>query len=151
MSAPIAGLKGKWLEAIQSGLTAVQVRGSPDDFSARINNLLADVVVSVSRDDTRIPTGASQAECLAFIRTRYSGLFGNNGQVDEVCEWYAAAHARQAKLSDVRRQEDWATFWDHARTFLFRTMTTVMIAAVVLTTGYLAHQWDIPLPMLRIP
>lgn len=52
-------------------------------------------------------------------------------------------------MLDARKQEDWASSMDHMKTFLYRTATTLMIAAVVLGTAFLSKQWDIPLPMLR--
>jgi cytosine/uracil/thiamine/allantoin permease len=45
--------------------------------------------------------------------------------------------------------DDWATSWDHVKILIFWAASTLMIAAVVLATGYFAHEWGIPLPMLR--
>ena len=55
------------------------------------------------------------------------------------------------ELIDLRKQEVWADFVERFRLLLFRVLTAVGIATVVLVTGYIANKLGIPLPLLRIP
>ena len=139
----------RWFKKLSDGINIQSTRGMPADFNARLDQILTTLAVSISRDEIKIPTGGEDKKILDFIKSRYSGMFGHGGQIPELCEWYACVHRRQAELSDLRQQENWSNSWDHAKTLIYRTATTLMIAAVILMTSFFAQQWGIPLPMLR--
>ncbi len=53
------------------------------------------------------------------------------------------------KLADVRRQEARATTIDHLKYVGARFLTTIVIAATVLGTSWVAREYQIPVPVLR--
>lgn len=64
---------------------------------------------------------------------------------------YSSLLNRYEKLINERKQDAYADLVERFRYLLFRILTAVGIAIVILGTGYLAHKWGIPLPFLRFP
>lgn len=149
MKATAKGLLERWFKKLSDGIIIQPTRGMPAEFNDRLDQILVALAVSISRDAVKIPTDGGDKEILDFIKSRHSGMFGHGGQIPDLCDWYACAHIRQAQLSDLRRQENWSNSWDHAKTLIYRTATTLMIAGVILMTSFFAQQWGIPLPTLR--
>ncbi|MDO6611262.1 hypothetical protein Q4601_18870 [Shewanella sp. 1_MG-2023] len=50
-------------------------------------------------------------------------------------------------LQDERKIEAWADFREKLRLLLFRVLTAIGIASIILLTSFLAMIWGIPLPM----
>jgi len=64
---------------------------------------------------------------------------------------YERMHEEHAHLINVRKQEIYSDLVERFRLLLFRVLTAIGIATVVLCTGYFANKFGIPLPLLRIP
>ncbi len=119
-----------------------------DDLDALLDALLVRSIRVVVEDDGRNQfRGKAENEVIALARERYEKRLFD--AYENLSSGFKRLNNERCDLRDKRRQENWATTWDHAKTFFFRTITTVMIAGVVLFTGYLAQRWQIPLPMLR--
>jgi hypothetical protein len=54
------------------------------------------------------------------------------------------------EIIDLRKQEMWADLVERVRYLLFRVLTAIGIAAVILGTGLIAHKAGIPLPLLKV-
>lgn len=141
-------LADAWMEHVNA--RKHNMSPSLKEFEARIEQLIFGVAVSVAKDGARGDLlSANHEDAIHIMKQRYAGLFAQSGYVQTVEHFYKLTHENEAYLCDSRKQEDWATSWDHAKTFIFRMITTLMIAGVILLTGYLAQHWGIPLPMLR--
>ena len=77
------------------------------------------------------------------------GDTGQSEQFKSIFANYSNLYDRYKSLTDTKKQEESTVTWDHVKTLFFRTLTTLMIAVVVLATGYIAHRYEIPLPLLR--
>lgn len=63
---------------------------------------------------------------------------------------YIKLYEVNRKLQNTRRQELLSDIYESLRGLFFLILRAVSIAAVILLTGYLAHEWGIPLPLLRL-
>jgi len=75
---------------------------------------------------------------------------GNNSNHREAKRRHNDRIRLLAKLRDAMHQEDWADLREKVRFLIFRMITTIGIAVVVLGTAYVAHEMGINLPGLRI-
>jgi CRISPR/Cas system-associated protein Csx1 len=89
---------------------------------------------NTSRDERNLLALASQAK---------QTMFYLQAQIDE-------KERKIKSLMDFRRQEDWADSVEKTRLFLFRMLTAIGLASIILTTYYLGDRWGIPMP-LRLP
>lgn len=82
-----------------------------------------------------------------IIPDRTTGLMRTIGQVKTN---YIKLYEVNRKLQNTRRQELLSDIYESLRGLFFLILRAVSIAAVILLTGYLAHEWGIPLPLLRL-
>ena len=68
--------------------------------------------------------------------------------IEAINSAYVRVTSEHAWLASQQKQVVWADFWEKTRYLMFRVLTTIGIAAIVLLTAALAHWWEIPLPML---
>ncbi|MEO7622901.1 MAG: hypothetical protein ABIS30_07520 [Gallionella sp.] len=151
-------LTDSWLKSIQTKVD--ESIPDPSRFNDQFDNLLVELARAVAEDSGRQELLKNPYNTKKQIRERYSNLFDSHDE-ESINSWqpdgfkhklkksYAAVFYSEKYLSDTRRQEDWATSWDHFKAFLFRLLTAIMIAGVVLATGYYANRIGIPIPMLR--
>lgn len=72
------------------------------------------------------------------------------GTIVQVRGMFSGQYEQLMTLSNERKQHDWAHFRENARNLLFRVLTSVFIAGVVLGTYALGDALGIPMP-LRMP
>lgn len=65
-------------------------------------------------------------------------------------EGYRRLYTQHHDLFNELKQERLHDWGEKARALLFRMLTGVGVAAIVLATGYLAQLWQIPIPLLRV-
>ena len=82
-----------------------------------------------------------------IIPDRTTGLMRTIGQVKTN---YIKLYEVNRKLQNTRRQELLSDIYESLRGLFFLILRAVSIAAVILLTGYLAHEWGSPLPLLRL-
>ena len=82
-----------------------------------------------------------------IIPDRTTGLMRTIGQVKTN---YIKLYEVNRKLQNTRRQELLSDIYESLRGLFFLILRAVSIAAVILLMGYLAHEWGIPLPLLRL-
>lgn len=141
------GFKGRWLPRLREWVDerANQLTAKPvanrykDDHDFILKEL--NTAVLQSYKDCGLPQDSYEK-----FRER---LFnhGNLSSVTQASRWF---RDRYISLSDLRKQESRADWETNLRYLLFRALTAVSIAATVLATGWLAHIWGIPLPLLRL-
>jgi hypothetical protein len=137
-------LVGTWIEYLKNytGAPPPTDKEFSLDFDRSLKSLLETTVAEVARVDNP----ETVAALLDGIRQRHPGLFA---RLEKCRSHYVTRHRMWSELADLKRQHSRAITIDHVKLFLSRLLYAVMIAAVVLATGYLAKLWDIPLPMLR--
>lgn len=125
----------------------------PAVFNGALDACLLGVIRSVAASDQyrerilQAKTGQGQMEELLKSIETVQGL---NNAVAEIRAAYGRVWEQRAKLLDERQQEQWANLRDHIRSLIFRALTTLMIAGIVLGTGWMAKAYEIPLPLLRL-
>lgn len=150
MNAPVKSIADRWLKTLDDiNVPGRQHRVPPEDFNNSFDQFAAQLARNVAKDPNPLDSSWDDEKMIAQLKKRYAGFFMQGGQVTGIKNWYSVAYDLQKELSDKRRQENWSNSWDHAKTILYRTLTTIMIAAVILATGFLAKLWEIPIPMLR--
>ena len=77
-------------------------------------------------------------------------LLLNDRSYDRCKEMYRAIIRSHKELLNVEIQIRKSDLENKARFLIFRLLTAIGIAAVVLGTGYVAYRLQIPLPLLRL-
>ena len=68
----------------------------------------------------------------------------------QVCSKYVTLWNELKSANDLYIQEKKSDLNNRLRYLLFRMLTGVGIAAIILIMGYCAKKWEIPLPLLRL-
>jgi hypothetical protein len=150
---PKGTLKERWLASLEELRKTISQDILPSsELKPRLRSIMAYTAMVIAKKHRieEIPYETRQVDDTAsYLEREYPELFKDDSFIATLQKHLDHTNNSNAKLLDKRRQEDWASSWDHLKVFLYRTATTVMIAGVVLLAGYLAKQWEIPLPMLR--
>lgn len=140
------------LQALRSNMSYAHP-SEPAVFSSQFDECLTNVFRSVASNELyrerilQAKTGQGQMEeLLKCIET----MPGVNNDAAKLRASYGRVWEQRATLLDERKQEQWANLRDHLRSLIFRTLTTLMIAGIVLGTGWMAKAYEIPLPLLRL-
>jgi mRNA degradation ribonuclease J1/J2 len=120
-----------------------------NEVEIELDILLISLAKSIASDNKKINVDLADEELLSDMQKRYAGLFISHGRVPMLSQWYAAAYNKQKDLGDMRRQEGWANTRDHAKTLFFRTVTTLMIAGVILRKRRLIQNFHQRSPAIK--
>jgi hypothetical protein len=139
------------VERVENYVRNHMTHTSRQDFELLKQRLVIELVRAAATDDRskEVLSFGNYDQLEQWLRTRHPGVFRGGGPFVRLSDSFVEADSDRTRLRDMRKTVDWATSWDYGKTLIFRTLTTIMIAAVVLITAYLAHEWGIPLPMLR--
>lgn len=74
-----------------------------------------------------------------------------NGRYDKAKNTYEQIVRAHNELLNIENQLRKSDLESKARFLLFRILTAISIALVVLGTGWVAHKFGIPIPLLRMP
>lgn len=116
---------------------------TPDEFK----NELRGSIINFQRQLLPYLDQSREQEYKKIVEDEANG----NGSFNQTLKTYNALQQQLASMTDRRKQAVKADFLDRSRFLIFRMLTAIGIATVILATGYLAHKWGIPLPLLRIP
>jgi len=138
-------LVGTWIDYLKNnkGEASPTDDDYSGDFNRAVQTLLETVVADVGKHSQNPEKVAAIA---AELRQRHPGVFQ---RLDKFRVHYKTRYRMWKGLADERRQHSRAITIDHIKLFVSRLVYAVMIASVVLGTGYVAKLFDIPLPMLR--
>lgn len=146
------GFKERWLERcrfIRSKDFIVEFIGNskpikPDDFQSKVENIFAEQLLEafakydIEHQELRDRMNNRDIPITLKKHIGYAHTL------------YEKAFVMYQAIENERKQEAWADMKERIRYLVFRVLTAVGIAAVVLGTGYLAQCWGIPLPLLRV-
>lgn len=128
-------------------LKAIPPRADPLHPTA-FNNAIDKIVVEAAKLARKADIdGLADPEILAELKRRNLDNLSNAARVRTD---YANAFSTMKDLSNARKQYDWAHFWENFRLLVFRVLSAMGIAAVVLGTYYIGWKAGIPMP-LRLP
>jgi len=140
-----------WVSLITERHKAFEGIQTTTEFENQIKSLVNSLVNSIAAD---IANGnynnLDTQQAKAKIKERNKSIFEENGKIDQCTKRYKTCHSWLSDLLTLRIQEDWATTWDHVKNFLFKTITAIMLAAVILGTAYIANQLGILIPSIRV-
>lgn len=133
-----------WLGTIESRARTTD----PEGFGNAVD-LLTDELIRQVANDVMQPGERSRLEqVVQAMRSKHSNIVDQITR--DVKAPYKNLYESHERLTDQKRQHDWATTVDHVKVFLWRTAQAIAFAGIVLGTAYLAHRWGIPLPLSRL-
>jgi hypothetical protein len=109
------------------------------------NTIKPDVVIDLLKANRTIVENNSPRDYEHFEKINTA-----QREVTLLQEKYSSAITLIEEYRDAYAQDKKADLVDRLRYLVFRIATAIGIAAVILTTGYLAHRWNIPLTLLRV-
>ncbi|MEW7973859.1 MAG: hypothetical protein AB2821_10295 [Candidatus Thiodiazotropha endolucinida] len=133
----------KWIERmkgrdwISKDLTLTK----PEDFTKHLETFLEKIIKETREQAVK---GKDEQQLIEHMRHH----LGKSPLHNARRSYYETYNAYQI-LVDERRQEAKADMVERIRYLLFRMLTAIGIAAVVMGTYYLAGEWGIELPMAR--
>lgn len=134
-------LVGTWIEYLKKN------RGEPaptdKEFSSEFDRemrALTEIVITEANHLHEKP------DKFVELRRRQPGM---SQRLDRLRGHYVTRYRMWKVLADERRQHSRAITIDHLKLFASRLVYAIMIACVVLATGYVAKIFDIPLPLFR--
>lgn len=126
----------------------------PKDFDQAMKTAIYQAIVVLRReapDLTKDVRSEGDLERILNAASYYVSKDGRDaGAYLKLTSGYAQMYSAYQEIRDQRSQHNWAHFWENARILLFRILTAVGIAAVVLGTYAIADGLGIPMP-LRMP
>ncbi|MEW8288744.1 MAG: hypothetical protein AB2697_22400 [Candidatus Thiodiazotropha endolucinida] len=113
----------------------------PNDF----NKLFESFLGKITKDARKMGIDGKDEEHILKHMKHHLG----NSPLQNLRRSYSETYNGYQTLADKRRQEAKADMVERIRYLFFRMLTAIGIAAVVMTTYYLAGEWGIQLPMAR--
>lgn len=127
-----------WLDAIKDYCNRMRnVHDNKLDaagFKSVLDGLVTQVAhLSVSDEDTmdKLKNAKNANERFEILKTRRPDLVSPASQYQKLQTEYAKSYNHLQKLLDLKKQEQEAITWDHAKTLLYRVLTTVFIAFII--------------------
>lgn len=150
---PRKSLSDRWLVWLESNRHHYHSNFTPERFRNSVHTAVFSVLSEIAREsDIEFEAKGNSENKLKDLSGRLYGFSFDKLEesMKPVMQEQNDLYRNYKTLRDQRSQEDWATSWDHLKVFLFRTATALMIAGVVLLTGYLSQRYGIPVPMVRM-
>ena len=143
-----------------SDFIARQNIAEPAEFEQSLKEHVLEQVVSIAvaaigtvnlpQDNRERSMGPYRERLSAEARRLIArGTTQNSGHIPAAVNAYRHVFAQLNNATNQRRQGVKALVIDRALLLGFRILTSLSIASVILLTAYVAHRWDIPLPMVR--
>lgn len=144
-------LKERWYDYVAMDIRKWKMEYPPEQFVQLVDGTINDVLEVLSSDlqgqDFQHRSKQEIKELLdskGINSDRIGGLKKIKGRYNSLWNLHVG-------FIELRRQEDWANTWDQLKTLTYRTFYGIVIATIVLGTGYVSGELDIPLPLLRLP
>lgn len=151
---PKKQLVDRWLEKMEKISVNYLPILSHDELNKEILDTIASTMYGVLKQEGHEPPPNCDTKSIMDAFEKLHPGFSRDLLESQVRDRFymrqKSLYEAYEKLKDTRRQENWATSWDHLKALLFRTATALMIALVVLFTGYVSKIYEIPVPMLRM-
>ncbi|MBT3042972.1 MAG: hypothetical protein KME67_08950 [Candidatus Thiodiazotropha sp. (ex Codakia orbicularis)] len=135
--------KDNWIEFINGRKwypTHLQLT-KPEDFNKHLDFFLEQ---SIKRVHEMTRNGSNEAQVIAYMKDQFQ-----QSDVRNIKTTYMRMHDSFKVVLNERHQEARADMKERIRYFIFRMLTAIVIATVVMGTYYLAGEWGIQLPMTR--
>ncbi|MET0061093.1 MAG: hypothetical protein ABW176_02255 [Candidatus Thiodiazotropha endolucinida] len=113
----------------------------PEDFNKYLDSYLEKKVKQVYRMTKQ---GSTEDQVINYMTSQFK-----ESDIRNIKTTYMRMYNAFKLVLHERRQEARADMKERIRYFVFRVLTAVGIAAVVMGTYYLAGEWGIQLPMTR--
>ena len=121
---------------------------SPSKQSEALDDLVKTLVVSLARDiESGHYAGMKEDEIVRHVPGRYAGLYMERGYIDTLKKTYAELHTAHQSLSDEEQRLERRSSREHRRTWLYRGLTAITVAAVALAAAFIAKWLGIALPI----
>ena len=147
----IRSFKKYWVDLITKREQSFAGIQTPADFDSQLKSTINTLVNSIANDIVNGNLNITDTkELKSKIHERNKNVFEPNGKLDQCVNRYKTCHDWLSDILNLRIQEDWATTWDHVKNLLFKTITAIMLAAVILGTAYIANQLGILIPSIRV-
>lgn len=138
-------IKEKWMEILK------KFRGSndywePAQFDSNLDKYFDHIVERTLEMKKNLAPDITVKDQMAKFRLHDTG----NPNRSNIMSMYKDLYDNYNILTNIRKQEVWADYSDRNRFLVYRVLTTIGIAGVVLLTYWIAHKLEIPLPMLKL-
>ena len=121
----------------------------PEKMKAELKGVLETLIeASYNRLPESLP-GENKEDYSKQVN-EYVSSEGFQKRVNQITEEYEKLHNQHKKAMAVRTSSLDVDLIEKRRLLIFRMVTALGFAAVLLFTGYLAKKWEIPLPLLRL-
>lgn len=135
--------KEKWIEIIKNSnyIPKDMTLTKPDNFNDKLDEFLSNISREVYNSAHNELT---EEDVIRHVKDQF-----NRSRDLNIRSMYTHIYNAYMELINQRRQEAWADFKERVRYLVFRILTAIGIAAVIMATYYLAARWGIQLPMTR--
>lgn len=149
-SGQVRKLSDVWPKFLEGHLKLLLDSNKPDGFNRVQDHMLMNLISAVIHEsDTDRLRRLSKEELLDEVKREHKIQFQGDTAYFNLRAMYKKAFNEKELLRNTKRQYEWSVTADHIKSLIFRAATAVVIAIVVLCTGYFAKILDIPLPLLR--
>jgi hypothetical protein len=107
--------------------------------------LIIDQSFALSPESNKAGEDEIRNKLVSHTTERNSSALGERRSM--LIQNYSSLEKQNNFYANIHKQESWADFWDKVRFITFRLATAIGIAAIVLTTAWLAQRWNIRLPL----
>lgn len=152
-----SAFKKRWIGKVEERIAYLKTKPFPtaEEYSKLLREHIRGETQSVAQSALKKMVGSKfDSEVIGRVideqmTARAKDQDAPNTQRPEVLGIYRRMKKQADSLLDVRTQEKWSDTHDLMKGLLFRMLTALGIAAVILGTAWLAHSLGIPLPMIR--
>lgn len=123
-----------WIGLVTNLKTGRPGTDNPERYCRRIDDLVHQSIKIAVRNyqvSSRFQNTSNVEETIALLGQFSSSFFASNANYEVAKREYEKNYAYLNKVLDMRRQEREAKTWDHAKTLLYRVLTTVFIGFIV--------------------
>jgi hypothetical protein len=135
--------KSIWLSKISDFISRHRNSDGYHRLIRKESELFTDLEGSIKRALTK--SGMEDEEIDAFI-----GLLSEDRSYTHARSCYQSLVSRHKELLNIEVQVRKSDLESKMRFLIFRILTAIGIAVVILGTGFVAHELEIPLPLLRL-
>ena len=144
------GLKERIVRNIKPILTGFHAT-KPDQYKAELKALCIESIVRIrtKRGETTLSEMEIQ-EIKKEIEEEFFQQQKNLNLGHKLNATYSRMYSEYTRIKVMQKNESNADYSERMRYLAFRLLTAIGIAAVILSTSYLANKWDIPLSFIRM-
>lgn len=123
-------------------------KAKPEQFEIDLNRLITEFATQAYHLPQDERTNIQSVEEYIQIVTRRDHHISNTQR--NLSKGYSLLHDSYKDWMITRDQENWANSQDHRKALIYRIASAIAFAGLLLAVGFLADQWGIPLPLLRL-